>query len=238
MKEHKVVDKASNAGADIEPFECPPERSIGYAMHVAYRLLSRDLEEVVGFIGVSRGQWYFLRALWEKDGLTQRELSDRVCTKEPTTVLALKGMEKSKLIYRVRDKDDLRKVRVYLTEAGHGLRNILLPMVEKINERATADISPQALGTFHQVVAQMTEKLRAVEDLEPLVWDPIPASQEPCWKLLPANAHADSDRREAPSNTESGQAGPSRAEKLRHYQQCGVCYASSSGVPRCPTRPA
>ncbi len=44
--------------------------------------------------GLKRGQWYFLRVLWTEDGLSQRELSARVGTMEPTTVIALRSMER------------------------------------------------------------------------------------------------------------------------------------------------
>ena len=43
---------------------------------------------------VSFGHWSFLRILWEGDGLTQRELSERAGVMEPTTFSALKAMER------------------------------------------------------------------------------------------------------------------------------------------------
>lgn len=39
------------------------------------------------------GHWTFLRILWEKDGLTQRELSYEAGVMEPTTVIAVRAME-------------------------------------------------------------------------------------------------------------------------------------------------
>src|SRR5213078_1193640 len=43
--------------------------------------------------GVPFGHWTFLRVLWERDGLTQRELSDEAGVMEPTTFAALRAME-------------------------------------------------------------------------------------------------------------------------------------------------
>ena len=51
------------------------------------RALQRRLAEH----GVSFGHWTFLRILWERDGLTQRELSDEAGVMEPTTFAALKA---------------------------------------------------------------------------------------------------------------------------------------------------
>jgi MarR family transcriptional regulator, organic hydroperoxide resistance regulator len=191
--------------------------------------MERFLDKILGHVGVSRGQWYFLRALWVEDGLTQRELSDRVGMKAPTTVLALKGMENSKLVYRVREKGDLRKVRVFLTEAGHGLRNMLLPKVKSISERATAKVAPQDLATFLRVLEQIADELRAAEDRAPLVFDFRPFKRAPCWKIHPAKPTP---------GTVSGQSAASRSEALRNHEACAVCFAASHGGPRCPPRAA
>ena len=71
--------------------------SLGYLVRDANRAFQRLLEKRISPHGVTRGQWYFLRVLWEEDGLSQRELSARVGMMEPTTVIALRGMEKAGL---------------------------------------------------------------------------------------------------------------------------------------------
>ena len=72
-----------------------PENSIGYLARVVFRSFSRLLERGTLTYDVSAGQWRFLRQLWREDGITQRELSERVGMREPTTVVALKGLEKT-----------------------------------------------------------------------------------------------------------------------------------------------
>src|SRR5262249_20249940 len=86
--------------------------------------------------GVTRGQWYFLRVLWTADGLSQRELSARVGMMEPTTAIALRSMERSQLIRRLRADDDRRKVRVFLTSKAKRLRNELLTLARGITTTA------------------------------------------------------------------------------------------------------
>jgi hypothetical protein len=51
--------------------------SLGYLVRDANRAFQRLLERRISPHGVTRGQWYFLRVLWEEDGLSQRELSAR-----------------------------------------------------------------------------------------------------------------------------------------------------------------
>ncbi len=106
--------------------ELPPQTSSGYLVRDAHRAFQRLLERRIAAYGVSRGQWYFLRVLWITDGLSQRELSARVGMMEPTTVIALRSMERAGLIRRVRGDDDRRKVLVYLSAKAKRLRNELL----------------------------------------------------------------------------------------------------------------
>src|SRR6516225_10627643 len=104
----------------------PPRLSSGYLVRDAHRAFQRLLEKRIAAYGVTRGQWYFLRVLWTEDGLSQRELSARVGMMEPTTVIALRSMEKSGLIRRERSDDDKRRSQVWLTAKAKRLRKGLL----------------------------------------------------------------------------------------------------------------
>src|SRR5580692_4687269 len=139
--------------------EFPPRLSSGYLVRDAHRAFQRLLERRIGPFGVTRGQWYFLRVLWITDGLSQRELSARVGMMEPTTVIALRSMERAGLIRRVRGDDDRRKVRVYLSGKAKRLRNELLTVARGITDVAEAGIAPRDLASFRRVIARMTANL-------------------------------------------------------------------------------
>ncbi len=128
-------------------------------MRDAHRAFQRLLERRIAAYGVTRGQWYFLRVLWITDGLSQRELSARVGMMEPTTVIALRSMEKSGLIRRVRGDDDRRKVLVFLTAKAKRLRGELLTVARTITDEAEEGIAPRDLAAFRRIVARMTENL-------------------------------------------------------------------------------
>jgi DNA-binding MarR family transcriptional regulator len=101
----------------------------------------------------------FLRVLWTVDGLSQRELSARVGMMEPTTAVALRSMERSQLIRRLRAEDDRRKVRVFLTAKAKRLRNELLMVARGITADAEQGIGARDLANFRQVIARMTANL-------------------------------------------------------------------------------
>jgi MarR family transcriptional regulator, organic hydroperoxide resistance regulator len=143
--------------------ELPPRLSSGYLVRDAHRAFQRLLERRIAAYGVSRGQWYFLRVLWITDGLSQRELSARVGMMEPTTVIALRSMERAGLIRRVRSEEDRRKVEVWLSAKAKRLRNELLSVARTITDEAEAGIHPRDLALFRRVIERMTANLDRVE---------------------------------------------------------------------------
>jgi DNA-binding MarR family transcriptional regulator len=124
-----------------QPFDLPLEKSVGYQVRMTHRALQRYLQAKIGPCGVTLGMWYFLRILWREDGLTQRELSDRIGTREPTTLIAILAMERKGLVVRVRDRADRRKRIVTLTAAGRRLETKLLPVAAEVVNTAVAGFS-------------------------------------------------------------------------------------------------
>ena len=135
------------------------EFGMAHLLRDAQRAISRALAQRIALHGVSIGQWYFLRALWEEDGLTQRQLSHRVGMMEPTTVTALNGMERRGLVARVRNEHDRRKMNIYLTEKGRSLRDKLMDCEEQINAQAVQTITRTDLKTLETGLRQIIDNL-------------------------------------------------------------------------------
>ncbi len=140
-------------------YRYPPEGSTGYLVRQAHNALQRLLEQAIAPHGVLRGQWYFLRVLWEEEGLTQRELSARVGTKEPTTIVALRSMEAADLVKRRRSETDRRKIHVDLTPKARRLRDKLLPLAQGVSEAATKGLTPEETETLHRLLRKVVESL-------------------------------------------------------------------------------
>lgn len=131
-----------------------------------HRAFSRALQARIANHGVSMGQWYFLRALWDEDGLTQRELSQRVGMMEPTTVTALNSLERHDLVRRVRNPHDRRKVNIFLTPKGRALRDDLLPEVEEIGVLATRGLTSVELALTITVLRRVSLNLGTLPSLD------------------------------------------------------------------------
>ena len=134
---------------------------VAYLLRDAQRSLSRALSERIVSHGVTIGQWYFLRALWEEDGLTQRELSQRVGMMEPTTVAALNGMERRGLVKRVRNTRDRRKINIFLTDKGQALRKELLGFEDELDRLAVKGLSKADQETLIRALKAIIANLDA-----------------------------------------------------------------------------
>ena len=143
-----IVVKLEDVGDDVAQLLSDAQRSI-----------SRALADRIAGYDVPIGQWYFLRALWDEDGLTQRELSQRVGKKEPTTVNALNGMERRNLVRRVRNIRDRRKINVYLTEKGSALRKTLMPFEDEVGRLAVDGLSVGERQALQKALLQVVRNL-------------------------------------------------------------------------------
>ena len=139
------------------------DESLGYAARITHRAFDRTLQKRLAKHGVPIGQWNFLRVLWRKDGLTQKALSDELGIMGPTAVVALRAMEKNGLVKRIRNKDDRRKVNIFLTDKARDLEEILTPYIEEINELACAGITDADIEAYHRVSQIFRSNLQADE---------------------------------------------------------------------------
>ncbi|MDP6391088.1 MAG: MarR family winged helix-turn-helix transcriptional regulator [Alphaproteobacteria bacterium] len=144
-------------------FHYRPGQSMGYLLRDCYRSLAKSLEVRIARHGVKMGQWFLLRELWEEDGLTQRELSERVGIMEPTTVVAIRGMVKDGVVTRERDTKDRRKLRIHLTAKGRRLKNKLLPFASEVNAIATRHMSEDEIRQFRELMNRMKRNMAEAE---------------------------------------------------------------------------
>ncbi|WP_375595140.1 MarR family transcriptional regulator [Algihabitans albus] len=132
---------------------------IGAKLRDAHRAYNRLLQARLTEEGVTLGMWYFLCALWQEDGISQRELSRRVGTMEPTTVSALAHMERRGLVQRERDPMDQRRRVVRLTRQGKMLRGRLQPLQAQLEEPARLGLSDNEAAQFLHLLDRVTDGL-------------------------------------------------------------------------------
>ena len=133
--------------------------SVGFVVREVWRLFARCLQPRIAREGVTIGMWFALRMLWDEDGVTQRELGERVGINGPTMVMALNSMERAGFVKRVQNRIDRRKINVFLTERGRKLKNKLWPMAAQVLAVGLAGLTPKEVQSLTKMLTQIRVNL-------------------------------------------------------------------------------
>lgn len=136
-----------------------PNDRLAHLVRDAGRAYARALQLRLSAHEVSFGHWTFLRILWDGDGLTQRELSERAGVMEPTTFAAMKAMEALGYIERRQLPGNKKNMYVYLTRKGQALKKKLVPLAEDTNHVSIQGISAQDVTTTRRVLLAILQNL-------------------------------------------------------------------------------
>ena len=142
-----------------------PHDRMAHLIKDATRSLLRGLQQRLARHDVALGHWTFLRILWERDGLTKRELSIEAGVAEPTTFTALRAMEGLGYVRLEQRPDNRKNVYVFLTLQGRKLKRQLVPLAEEVNNIAVRGVPEADLATTRRVLLSMIDNL-AREDGE------------------------------------------------------------------------
>ena len=141
--------------------EAVPDDRLAHLIRDVARAQMRALQLRLAEHDVSFGHWTFLRILWLKDGLTQRELSELAGVMEPTTFAAVKAMEQMGLVERRQLAGNRKNMHVFLTPAGRALQSQLVPLAEEVNRISVAGHSRTEEKQMRQFLLHMLENLAA-----------------------------------------------------------------------------
>lgn len=137
----------------------PRHETLGYLANQLARLLATALADRIGPHGVVPGQFAQLNVLYEQDGLTQRELCDRIRIEQPTMAKTLQRMERDGLVRCVPDPEDRRRIRVFLTEHARRLEPELTGAARAVTEAATRSLTDSELETYLSLTRRLIESL-------------------------------------------------------------------------------
>ena len=139
--------------------EAVPNDRLAHLVRDAAKGLMRALQLRLVEHGVSFGHWTFLRILWERDGVTQRALSEQAGVMEPTTFSALKALEKLGYITRKQTPDNKKNVFIHLTPKGRALKSKLVPLALEVNRIAVGGATTSEIATTRKILLTMIENL-------------------------------------------------------------------------------
>lgn len=121
------------------------EESLGFIISRTNQKLSNYLTRKFKPYDITPEQWGLLNRLWEKDGVSQKELSE-ISIKDQTTVTRiLDKLERKGLIKRQTSPDDRRSFLIFLTDTGRSLENKLVPIAYEVLDEALQGLSEEEI---------------------------------------------------------------------------------------------
>ncbi|HEY9853152.1 MAG TPA: MarR family transcriptional regulator [Leptolyngbyaceae cyanobacterium] len=127
-------------------------QGLGYRIKLLSQMLSRKFQERLDPYGLTPFHWVVLCCLWQEDGLATSSIGDQLQQVGGTLTGVLDRMEQRGLVRRERDTRDRRIWRIWLTEAGKELKNVLIPIAIEIRDEAIEGIPIADRERFSELI--------------------------------------------------------------------------------------
>jgi DNA-binding MarR family transcriptional regulator len=135
-------------------------RSAGFLANHMARLFAKGLQQNIKPLGLAPAQFMTLLALWEKDGLTQRELVERLDVEQATMANTLTRMERDGLIQRRAHPDDGRSQSIHLTPKAVALREPATTAARSVNAIALEPLNEAERQAFLDLTWRVIDALK------------------------------------------------------------------------------
>lgn len=116
--------------------------------------------------GLGKGQPPILKYLSENNGCKQSEISQREKVSAATTTVMLQTMEKNGLIERKTDENDLRVMRVYITEKGREVQKQCDEAIENMEKEIYEEFTFEEMELFKQLLGKKRDRLKYLLGME------------------------------------------------------------------------
>ncbi len=156
-----IPDEATRGAQSVLDhwYTLEPDDRLAHLVRDVARGLKRSLEIRLSEHGIPFGHWAYLRVLWQGDGLSQRELSERTGLTESTTHTALNRLQKLGLVERRHVSGNRRRIHVFLTADGRELEKTLVPLAVEVNEITVAGIEAEQVAALRTALLAMLGNL-------------------------------------------------------------------------------
>lgn len=135
--------------------------SAGYLANHMARLFAIGLSRRIQPFNLAPAQFMTLLELWAEDGLTQKQLVDRLDVEQATMANTLARMERDRLIVRKPHPSDARAQQVWLTPKGRSLEQSAKVEAQAQNEMALSELSSREKAVFIDLMRRVIDTMRS-----------------------------------------------------------------------------
>lgn len=123
------------------------------------RMWRQNLDERLRPLGLSQAKWRALLHLSFGDGISQRELSERIGIEGPTLVGLLDRLAKDGYIERRESANDRRCKTVHLSPKANGMLDEIKRVNNQLRRELLGDIPPEQLQTAIDTLQHVKSKI-------------------------------------------------------------------------------
>ena len=134
--------------------------SAGFLINHLARLFAKELQMRIQPLGIVTGQFPILLELWEKDGVTQRDLLAKLDIEQATLANTLTRMQRDGLITRTKDPNDARAQQIWLTKRALERREAAYGAANTVNRDALAELSNKEQKQFFDLMRKIIRTMR------------------------------------------------------------------------------
>lgn len=139
------------------------ENSIGFLLSKAYQHAWAILREEIEAYDLTPPQFALLCFLWQQDGLTQVELSEKGQIDRSTLGGLIDRLERNGLLERRQHPQDRRAYRIYLTEQGKNMESTLSACAERSLQRYTSGLNGDEVKELRRMLKILRGERRVYE---------------------------------------------------------------------------
>jgi len=127
-------------------------KSIGFLLSKAYQRAWAIMRQEIEPYDLTPPQFGLLAFLWQEDGLTQVELSERGQIDRTTIGGLIDRLEKIGLVERRQHPQDRRAYKIYLTKRGRELEGPLSECADRSVGKFTQGLNEQEVGELRRML--------------------------------------------------------------------------------------
>lgn len=128
---------------------------IGKYVSQLYRKGNSFITKELSQYGIGSGQIMFLLQLYDKDGICQEELSENLNIDKGTTARAIKKLEENNFLIRMKDEEDKRAYKVYLTDKSKEIKERIYEAIYEWDSIMSKDITKEERDTLVNVLKKI-----------------------------------------------------------------------------------
>nr|WP_094777160.1 MarR family transcriptional regulator [Domibacillus aminovorans] len=133
---------------------------ISITIHQTDLKLTSCVKAMLAPFNLAPEQNLIMMLLWEKDGLTQNEIAEKLDKDKTNITRMLASLEQKGFIKRSMSSNDRRFLHVYLTEEGNKLGDKIIPITESFHRSVVSGITDKELQEVNRILLKIRQNVK------------------------------------------------------------------------------